>query len=102
MMDQATRTGRAGVGDKFGEDLIGGFDQHRSIFRLEGDAREEGAADEVVELPDRLASLIARRDAERMQERELQDAVLGEQGRGPGAVGDDGEQFEQEGLGGRS
>ena len=32
------------------------------------DAREEGAAHEVVELPDRLASLIARRDAERMQE----------------------------------
>jgi hypothetical protein len=53
----------------------------------------------VLELADRLATPAAPGDAQRIQERQFDRPVLGEQGGGVLAARDGGEEFEQQGLG---
>ena len=85
------------MGHVFGEHLLRGVDQDVGVLGLESEVQIE-PGERVLELPDRLASPVAPGDTQRMQERQFDRSVLGEQGGGVLAVRDGGEEFEQQGL----
>jgi hypothetical protein len=86
------------VGHVFGEHLLRGVDQDVGVLGLEGDVQIE-PGESGLELADRLATLVVPGDAHRMQERQFNRPVLGEQCGGVLAARDGGEEFEQQGLG---
>src|SRR5882762_3888797 len=97
-MDGAPGRPRRRVGHVFGEHLLRGVDQDVGVRWLEGEVQIE-PGERVLELADRPATLVAPGDAQRMQERQFDRPVLGEQGGGVLAARDSGEEFEQQGLG---
>jgi hypothetical protein len=69
------------VGHVFGEHLLLGVDQDVGVLGLEGEVQIE-PGERGLELADRLATPVAPGDAQRMQERQFDRPVLGEQGGG--------------------
>jgi len=97
-MDCAPGRPHRRVGHVFGEHLLRGVNQDVGVLRPEGEVQIE-PGERVLELADSLATPVAPGDAQRMQERQFDRSVLGEQGRGVFAVRDGGEKIEQQGLG---
>jgi len=93
-MDSAPGRRRRRVRHVFGEHLLWGVDQDVGVLGFEGEVQIE-PGERVLEFADRLATTVAPGDAQRMQERQFDRPVLGEQGGGVLAARDGGEEFEQ-------
>jgi len=98
VMEGAPGRLRRRVGHVFGEHLLRGVDQDVDVLGREAEVQVE-PGERGLELADRLATPVAPRDPHRMQERQFERPVLGEQGGGVLAVRDGGEEFDQQGLG---
>ena len=72
-----------------GKDLVGRLDQYLDVLRFESEIGIELPAYEIIELLDRRTALIARRDADRVQEWQFEYPVLREEVCGFVAVRDD-------------